>query len=120
MKFWFVILSLFWLYLIYLIISTVIEHGIPTHPVYHVSAVFGVINGYIGFWMDKNREKIVATHQRLGQTIAILTMILVIVSMTFYYWCSGIINLIGKGYWFWFFFSMIGFWIYSRLKKTAS
>ena len=117
MKYGFIFLSLIWLFLLYLLISTVLERGLPANPIYYISAAFGVIIGYILSLMDKMREKIVAAYQRLGMTIAIVIIVLLLVSFAFSYSGNEIIRLIGKGYYFWFFFSMTGFWGYSSFKK---
>ena len=67
--------------------------------------------------MDKMREKIVAAYQRLGMTIAIVIIVLLLVSSAFSYSGNEIIRLVGRGYFFWFIFFTVGFGAYNSLKR---
>ena len=120
MKYGFIFISLVWLFLLWRLISAVVERGLPMHPVYYISAAFGVIIGFIIPWTDRMREKIVATHQRFGMVIAITTLLLFFTSFIFTYSGVEILRLIGSGYYFWFLFSMIGFWGYFSFRKWCS
>ena len=117
MKYIAILLSLFWLFLLYQFVSAVVERGLPTHPAYYVSAAFGVVFGFITNCMDRMREKIVASHQLIGRIVLLVIFLLLFVSLGFQYSGNEIIRLIGGGYFFWFPFSMIGFWGYSSFRK---
>jgi hypothetical protein len=113
MKYIAILLSLFWLFLLYLFISTVLERGLPPHPVYYISAVIGVIIGFL----TQRLDRMIATRRRFAVIIVLAMILLLFISFAFYHSGVETLRLIGSGYFFWFPFSLVGFWIYYSFRK---
>jgi len=113
MKYIAILLSLFWLFLLWQFISAVVERGLPAHPVYYVSVIVGVIFGFLTNRLDK----IIAARRRFAVIVFVAIFLLIFVSFAFRHSGVEILRLIGGGLYFWYFFSLTGFLAYNSYRK---
>jgi hypothetical protein len=116
MKYIAILLSLFWLFLLGQLIIAAVERGLPTHPVYYISAIIGVIFGFFTHRLDRMK----ATRRRFAVIILVAIFSLLIVSIVFYNSGVEILRLIGGGLFSWYMFSLVGFGAYYSFRKWRS
>lgn len=93
-------------------ISAVMERGLPTHPVYYISAAIGVYIGYLTYRLTKKK----ITKRRYVLIPVSLTTIAIAFNV------SGveILRQIGGGLFFWYLLSGLGFYEYLIIRQWSS
>ena len=112
MKYTVIFVILAGLYWIWQFVSAVVERGLPTHPVYYVFAVIGVILGFLTYRLAKSN----VTKRRY----VIMLVSLIVLAIVFCYTGVAILQYIGSGLFFWYMLSFLGFYGYFMIRKWSS
>ena len=97
------------------LIATIIERGLPTHPAYYISGISGIIFGFLSHRLTI--KAVSRSHERL---LGICILLMFVLIWVFRYLGIEILVLTGSGLLFWYLFSNIGLWIIYNIKHRRS
>lgn len=109
MKYTAILIALYGLFWIWRFISAAVERGLPTHPVYYISAVVGGIVGFLSYRLAKSG----VTKRRY----LLIPLLVLVINIAFGYTGIETLQYIGSGLFFWCTLSFLGFYGYCSIRK---
>lgn len=112
MKYSIGLIAILLIFYLWKFISAVIERGLPTHPLYYISAVIGVV---IGFLTCRLTLANIAKRR-----YALIPLVIFIIAIIFDLIGVEMLRQIGSGLFFWYLISYAGFLGFAYIKKWRS
>jgi hypothetical protein len=112
MKYTVIFIAAMVLWWIWRFASVVMERGLPTHPVYYISAVIGVVGGFLTYRL----MKVNITKRRY----LLIPALIIVITIVFGYTSVEILQYIGSGLFFWYLLSSLGFYGFFIIRRWGS
>jgi chromate transport protein ChrA len=112
MKYTAILMAIMGSWWIYRFISAAAERGLPTHPLYYISAAIGIIIAFLSFRLTKAHVN--------KRRYSLIPLFIFIITIGLNALGVELLHQIGAGLFFWYLLSGLGFYGYYLIKQWSS